>query len=162
MPCIISAKLAQRPSTGKLLPNMQRFGPNVSSRWRTTSRFSAAVHACPGTPMPDTFTAVFALRANSAVATRHPASASGSRGTGRPQWFRMIVVSGWWFASRVASSRCHFAVASRVLRNQPIEDGFEVEGLGKANVDRENKIVAWNDILVINKNSIDGLIKQGL
>ncbi|MBV8457433.1 MAG: substrate-binding domain-containing protein [Acetobacteraceae bacterium] len=54
------------------------------------------------------------------------------------------------------------AVASRVLRNQPIEDGFEVEGLGKANVDKENKIVAWNDILVINKNSIDGLIKQGL
>ncbi len=54
------------------------------------------------------------------------------------------------------------AVASRVLRNQPIEDGFEVEGLGKANVDKENKIVAWNDILVINKSSIDGLIKQGL
>lgn len=54
------------------------------------------------------------------------------------------------------------AVASRVLRKQPIEDGFEVPGLGKANVDAASKTVAWNDILVINKKTIDGLIKQGL
>jgi simple sugar transport system substrate-binding protein len=54
------------------------------------------------------------------------------------------------------------AVASRIFNKQPIESGFEVPGLGKASVDAANKVVAWNDILTINKKTIDGLIAQGL
>lgn len=54
------------------------------------------------------------------------------------------------------------AVASRMLKGQPIEDGMEVPGLGKAKVDVAGRTVAWNDILTINKKTIDGLIAQGL
>ena len=54
------------------------------------------------------------------------------------------------------------AVASRLLKKEPIEDGLEIPGLGRANVDAASRIVAWNDILTINKETIDGLIKQGL
>ena len=54
------------------------------------------------------------------------------------------------------------AVASRLLKGEPIEDGMEVSGLGKANVDKDRRIIAWNDILTINKQTIDGLIAQGL
>ncbi len=54
------------------------------------------------------------------------------------------------------------AVAQRVLNKEPIESGFEIKGLGKATVDEANKVVAWNDILTINKKTIDGLIAQGL
>ena len=54
------------------------------------------------------------------------------------------------------------AVASHLLKKEPITDGLEIPGLGRANVDAANRIIAWNDILPINKQTIDGLIKQGL
>jgi simple sugar transport system substrate-binding protein len=106
------------------------------------------------------------IGAGIAVRQKHLADKVMVVGTVVPSQAKPMIMDGTikegFLWSPIDAGYAMVAVASRVLRNQPIEDGFEVEGLGKANVDRENKIVAWNDILVINKNSIDGLIKQGL
>jgi simple sugar transport system substrate-binding protein len=106
------------------------------------------------------------IGAGIAVRQKHLADKVMVVGTVVPSQAKPMIMDGTikegFLWSPIDAGYAMVAVASRMLRNQPIEDGFEVEGLGKANVDRENKIVAWNDILVINKNSIDGLIKQGL
>jgi simple sugar transport system substrate-binding protein len=106
------------------------------------------------------------IGAGIAVRQKHLADKVMVVGTVVPSQAKPMIMDGTikegFLWSPIDAGYAMVAVASRVLRNQPIEDGFEVEGLGKANVDKENKIVAWNDILVINKSSIDGLIKQGL
>jgi simple sugar transport system substrate-binding protein len=54
------------------------------------------------------------------------------------------------------------AVAKLVLDGTPIVDGVDIPGLGKATVDVENKQIKVEKIMVINKETIDGLIAQGL
>ena len=54
------------------------------------------------------------------------------------------------------------AVAKLVLDGTPIVDGVEIPGLGKATVDVENKQIKVEKIMEITKDSIDGLIAQGL
>lgn len=106
------------------------------------------------------------IGAGIAVRQKHFADKVMVVGTVVPSQAKPMIMDGTikegFLWSPIDAGYAMVAVASRVLRSQPIEDGFEVEGLGKANVDKGNKIVAWNDILVINKSSIDGLIKQGL
>lgn len=54
------------------------------------------------------------------------------------------------------------AVAKLVLDGTPIVDGVEIPGLGKAVVDVENKQIKVEKIMQINKETVDGLIEQGL
>jgi simple sugar transport system substrate-binding protein len=54
------------------------------------------------------------------------------------------------------------AVAKLVLGGTPIVDGVEIPGLGKAVVDVDNKRIKVEKIMIVNKDTIDGLIKQGL
>ena len=54
------------------------------------------------------------------------------------------------------------AVGKLVLDGTPIVDGVEIPGLGKAVVDVENKQIKVEKIMVINKDTVDGLIEQGL
>jgi simple sugar transport system substrate-binding protein len=54
------------------------------------------------------------------------------------------------------------AVAKLVLDGKEIKDGIEVPGLGKATVDVANKQIKVDKIMRINKETVDGLIAQGL
>ena len=54
------------------------------------------------------------------------------------------------------------AVAKLVLGGTPIVDGVEIPGLGKAVVDVDNKQIKVKKIMIVNKDTVDGLIKQGL
>jgi simple sugar transport system substrate-binding protein len=54
------------------------------------------------------------------------------------------------------------AVAKLVLSGTPIVDGVEIPGLGKAVVDVDNKQIKVEKIMIVNKDTVDGLIKQGL
>ncbi|MHB2166752.1 substrate-binding domain-containing protein [Alsobacter sp. R-9] len=54
------------------------------------------------------------------------------------------------------------AVAKLVLDGKEIKDGVEVPGLGKASVDVANKQIKVDKIMQINKQTVDGLIAQGL
>ena len=54
------------------------------------------------------------------------------------------------------------AIAKLVLDGTPIVDGVEIPGLGKAVVDVDNKQIKVEKIMIINKDTVDGLIEQGL
>ncbi len=54
------------------------------------------------------------------------------------------------------------AVGKLVLDGTAIVDGVDIPGLGKASVDVENKRIKVEKIMVINKETVDGLIAQGL
>ncbi len=54
------------------------------------------------------------------------------------------------------------AVAKLVLDGTPIVDGVEIPGLGKAVVDVDKKQIKVEKIMIVNKDTIDGLVKQGL
>ena len=49
-----------------------------------------------------------------------------------------------------------------VLDGKEIKDGVEIPGLGKAAVDVANKQIKVDKIMQINKDTVDGLIAQGL
>jgi simple sugar transport system substrate-binding protein len=106
------------------------------------------------------------IGAGLAVRQKHLADKVMVVGTVVPSQAKAMIMDGTikegFLWSPIDAGYAMVAVASRVLRKQPIEDGFEVAGLGKANVDQQNRIIAWNDILVINKKTINGLIAQGL
>lgn len=106
------------------------------------------------------------IGAGIAVRQKHLAGKVMVVGTVVPSQAKPMIMDGTikegFLWSPIDAGYAMVAVASRVLKKQPIEGGLEVEGLGKARVDKANRIVAWNDILTINKHTIDGLIKQGL
>lgn len=54
------------------------------------------------------------------------------------------------------------AVAKLMLDGKPITDGVEIPGLGKAAVDVPGKQIKIDKIMRINKETVDGLIAQGL
>ena len=54
------------------------------------------------------------------------------------------------------------AVAKLVLSGTPIAEGVEIPGLGKAVVDVDNEQIKVQRIMIVNKDTVDGLIKQGL
>lgn len=106
------------------------------------------------------------IGAGIAVRQQHMADKVAVVGTVVPSQAKPMIMDGTikegFLWSPIDAGYAMVAVASRVLKNEPIEDGLEIAGLGRANVDKANRIVAWNDILTINKQTIDGLIKQGL
>jgi simple sugar transport system substrate-binding protein len=106
------------------------------------------------------------IGAGIAVRQQHLADKIMVVGTVVPSQAKPMIMDGTikegFLWSPIDAGYAMVAVASRIFKKQPIEEGFEVPGLGKAHVDAANKVVAWNDILTINKQTIDGLIKQGL
>ncbi len=106
------------------------------------------------------------IGAGIAVRQQHVADKVAVVGTVVPSQAKPMIMDGTikegFLWSPIDAGYAMVAIASRLLKNEPIEDGLEIAGLGRANVDKANRIVAWNDILVINKQTIDGLIKQGL
>lgn len=54
------------------------------------------------------------------------------------------------------------AVAKLVLDGTMMKDGMDIPGLGKANVDIPNKHIKVDKIMTINKETLAGLIAQGL
>ena len=106
------------------------------------------------------------IGAGIAVKQKHLADKVMVVGTVVPSQAKPMIMDGTikegFLWSPIDAGYAMTAVASRVLKGEPIEDGMEVSGLGKANVDKDRRIIAWNDILTINKQTIDGLIAQGL
>ncbi len=106
------------------------------------------------------------IGAGIAVRQQHVADKVAVVGTVVPSQAKPMIMDGTikegFLWSPIDAGYAMVAIASRLLKNEPIEDGLEIAGLGRANVDKANRIVAWNDILTINKQTIDGLIKQGL
>ena len=106
------------------------------------------------------------IGAGIAVRQQHVADKIAVVGTVVPSQAKPMIMDGTikegFLWSPIDAGYAMVAIASRVLKNEPIEDGLDIAGLGRANVDKANRVVAWNDILVINKQTIDGLIKQGL
>jgi simple sugar transport system substrate-binding protein len=106
------------------------------------------------------------IGAGIAVKQKHLADKVMVVGTVVPSQAKPMIMDGTikegFLWSPIDAGYAMTAVASRVLKGEPIEDGMEISGLGKANVDKDKRIVAWNDILTINKQTIDGLIAQGL
>lgn len=54
------------------------------------------------------------------------------------------------------------AVAKLVLDGRPITDGIEIPGLGRATVDAADRQIRVDKIMRINRQTVDGLIAQGL
>ncbi len=54
------------------------------------------------------------------------------------------------------------SVASLALKKTDFQDGMDIPGLGKAHVDPANRTVSVDRILTVNKQTVDGLIAQGL
>jgi simple sugar transport system substrate-binding protein len=53
-------------------------------------------------------------------------------------------------------------VAKLVSDGKDIKDGVEIPGLGKAEVDVAGRQIKVDKIMRINKETVDGLIAQGL
>ncbi len=106
------------------------------------------------------------IGAGIAVKQKHLADKVMVVGTVVPSQAKPMIMDGTikegYLWSPIDAGYAMTAVASRVLKGEPIEDGLDVPGLGKAKVDKAGRVVAWNDILTINKKTIDGLIAQGL
>ena len=54
------------------------------------------------------------------------------------------------------------AVASLVLQNAEFKTGMDIPGIGKANVDHDNKIISVDRMLVLNKDTLAELLKMGI
>lgn len=106
------------------------------------------------------------IGAGIAVKQKHLADKVMVVGTVVPSQAKPMIMDGTikegYLWSPIDAGYAMVALASRMLKGEPIEDGLDVPGLGKAKVDKEGRVVAWNDILTINKQTIDGLIAQGL
>ncbi len=106
------------------------------------------------------------IGAGIAVRQQHVADKVAVVGTVVPSQAKPMIMDGTikegFLWSPIDAGYAMVAIAARLLKNEPIEDGLEIAGLGRAHVDKANRVVAWNDILTINKQTIDGLIKQGL
>ena len=53
-------------------------------------------------------------------------------------------------------------VADMVIKGTPIEDGMEIQGMGKVSVDPETRNIRVNNVQKYNKDTIDGLVALGL
>jgi hypothetical protein len=131
------SKEPHRLSTGKLLANIARSGPNMAMISSTIHRFSDTLQGRSRCPSPEILTRTFGSAANLAIAWRQPESPSLLRSDGKPAWLRIMSVRGKLRASLAASSRFHQGVCRskcrpyRSSREQP--DGTVVAGYGPPN-----------------------------
>ncbi|MCW9718910.1 substrate-binding domain-containing protein [Avibacterium sp. 21-599] len=48
-------------------------------------------------------------------------------------------------------------IAAKVVKGEPINDGIEIKGLGKAKVNKEQKLIQFHNVLKVTKDNIDSL-----
>ena len=107
-----------------------------------------------------------AIGAGNVVRQRHLQHKIAIFGTAIPSQVKPLLMSGAVRECFVWSPKdagfAMVAVASLALRKAKFEDGMDIPGLGKANVDVANRLISVDRTLTINKQTVDGLIAQGL
>ncbi len=87
-------------------------------------------------------------------------------GTSIPSQVKPLLMSGnvreCFIWSPKAAGFAMVSVASLALKKTGFEDGMDIPGLGRARVDAANRTISVNQILTVNKQTVDGLIAQGL
>lgn len=107
-----------------------------------------------------------AIGAGNVVRQRHLQAKISVLGTAIPSQVKPLLLSGAVRECFVWSPKdagfAMVAVASLALRKVKFEDGMDIPGLGRANVDVANRLISVDRTLAINKQTVDGLIAQGL
>ena len=107
-----------------------------------------------------------AIGAGSVVHQRHLQNKIAVLGTAIPSQVKPLLMNGAVRECFVWSPKdagyAMVAVASLSLKKASFQDGMEIPGLGKAKVDVAGKLISVDRILTINKQTVDGLIAQGL
>ena len=106
------------------------------------------------------------IAAGNAVKEKHLSKRVAVIGTVLPSQAKDLIMDGviregfMWNPTEAGFAMV--AVARLVLDGTKIEDGMDVPGLGKATVDVPGKLIKVDKITHINKETVDGLIAQGL
>ncbi|MGZ2452468.1 simple sugar transport system substrate-binding protein [Rhizobium ruizarguesonis] len=106
------------------------------------------------------------IAAGNAVKEKHLSKRVAVIGTVLPSQAKDLIMDGviregfMWNPREAGSAMV--AIARLVLDGTKIEDGMDVPGLGKATVDVPGKLIKVDKITHINKETVDGLIAQGL
>ncbi len=107
-----------------------------------------------------------AIGAGNVVHQRHLQHKIAVLGTAIPSQVKPLLMNGSVRECFVWSPKdagfAMVAVASLTLKKADFHDGMDIPGLGHANVDVPGKLISVNRILTINKQTVDGLIAQGL
>jgi simple sugar transport system substrate-binding protein len=106
------------------------------------------------------------IGAGNAVREKHLGQKIAVVGTVMPSQAKSLITDGiireGYLWNPTDAGYAMVAVAALVLGGTSIVDGVEIPGLGKAVVDVDNKQIKVEKIMIVNKETVDGLIKQGL
>jgi simple sugar transport system substrate-binding protein len=106
------------------------------------------------------------IGAGNVVRQRHLENKIAVVGTAIPSQVQPLIMSGAvrkaFLWSPKDAGDAMVAVADLVLRKQPLADGMDLPGLGKATVDTTNRIVSFDRLVVVDKSTVAGLAAQGL
>ncbi len=107
-----------------------------------------------------------AIGAGNVVHQRHLQNKIAVLGTAIPSQVKPLLMNGAVRECFVWSPKdagyAMVAVASLTLKKAAFQDGMEISGLGKARVDVPGKLISVDRTITINKQTVDGLIAQGL
>ncbi len=107
-----------------------------------------------------------AIGAGNVLHQRHLQNKIAVLGTAIPSQVKPLLMNGSVRECFVWSPKdagyAMVAVASLALKKAAFQDGMEIPGLGKARVDVPGKLISVDRTLTINKQTVDGLIAQGL
>jgi simple sugar transport system substrate-binding protein len=106
------------------------------------------------------------IGAGNVVRQRHLQKKIAVVGTAIPSQVQSLIMAGavrkafLWSPKEAGDAMV--AVADLVLRKQPFETGMEIPGFGKAIIDKANRIVSLDRLVIVDKSSVAGLAAQGL
>jgi simple sugar transport system substrate-binding protein len=87
-------------------------------------------------------------------------------GTMLPSQARSLILDGTIYEgfnwNPIEAGYAMVAVAKLVLDKKEIKDGMDIPGMGPAQVDAANRRITINKIQVINKDTVEGYVKEGL
>jgi simple sugar transport system substrate-binding protein len=106
------------------------------------------------------------IGAGNAVREKHLSGKIKIVGTVLPSQAKPLIMDGTiaegYLWNPIDAGYAIVAVSKLVIDKTPIANGMEIPGLGTCKVDVEHKNIQINKIMVINKETVDGLIDQGL
>ena len=106
------------------------------------------------------------IGAGNVVRQRHLQGRLAVTGFALPSQAKPLIASGalkeafLWNPKEVGEALV--AVASLVLKNTDFKSGTEIPGIGAAKVDADKKIISVSRMLVLNKQTLPGLLKLGI
>ncbi len=107
-----------------------------------------------------------AIGAGNVIRQRHLQRKISILGTAIPSQVKPLLMDGSVRECFVWSPKdagyAMVAVASLALRKADFKDGMDIPGLGRAHVDVPGRLISVDRTLAINKQTVDGLIAQGL